>query len=331
MLRKSISLVLFVLFVVLSCAATAFAEDRKKVLVIESYHADYAWDVSLLQGIRRGLGKDVEIFTFQMNTKRLPREQFQARAEAAFAYYREVKPDLVMLSDDNAAQLLGRRLVAEGIPIVYLGINGNPRNYGLSNSSNVLGVLERPLVQRSIMLLSELSSEIKQVLILFDDSTTSYEIARTMLNGETEFTLYGIECELVGVTFFENWKQVVLESGKNGFDAILLGTYHTLLGQNGTVVNEDIVMQWINEHTPVPLFALWDFSIGKGKAAAGFMLRGEDQGYAAAMLARSFFNGTQATAKLLTIEPSLVFSHYELERWKLNPDLKRQRKIVWVD
>jgi len=331
MLRKPISLVLFVLFASLVCVATAAAEDRKRVLVIESYHADYAWDVSLLRGIRRGLGKDVEVFTFQMNTKRLPREQFQARAEAAFAYYREVKPDLVMLADDNAASLLGRRFVEQKVPLVYLGINGNPRNYGLHNSPNVLGVLERPLVKRSIMLLSSMSSDIRRVLVLFDDSTTSFEIAHTMLNDETEFTLYGVECELVRATFYSAWQRLVLESKRNGYDAILLGVYHTLLSEDNSVVHEDVAMQWLNANSPVPIFALWDFSIGKGKATAGFMLRGEDQGYAAALLARSFFNGTQETARLITIEPSLVFSRFEMERWHLKADAFSSRKILWVE
>jgi hypothetical protein len=329
MLRKLILLALLVL--VVSYAEPAVAEDHKTVLVIESYHADYAWDVSLLRGIRKGLGEGVQVLTFQMNTKRLPRRQFQERAEAAYAYYSEVKPDLVMLADDNAASLLGRRFVELKVPLVYLGINGNPRNYGLYNTPDVLGVLERPLVKRSIMLLSSMSSDIRRVLVLFDDSTTSYEIVHTMLNDETEFTLYGVECELVRATFYSSWKHLVLESKRNGYDAILLGVYHTLLSEDNTVVHEDVAMQWLNANSPVPIFALWDFSIGKGKAAGGFMLRGEDQGYAAAMLARSFFNGTQESARLVTIEPSLVFSRFEMERWHLKTDAFTGRKIIWVE
>lgn len=322
---------LLIVVLLLSCIATSQAGEQKKVLVVESYHADYAWDMSFMRGIRKGLGDLAELYTFQMNTKRLPRDKFPARAEAAFDYYKQLKPDLVMLADDNAASLLGRRFVAERIPLVYLGINGNPRNYGLHNAPNVLGVLERPLVKRSVMLLSTLSPEIRRMLILFDDSTTSSEIINTLLSGETEFTLYGVECEFVRATFYRNWKQLVVESKQNGYDAILLGTYHTLLSDDSNVVHEDEAMKWLNANSPVPLFALWDFSIGKGKAAAGFMLRGEDQGYAAAMLAKSFFSGTQETTKLITIDPSLVFSRSEMERWHLSADSLSNRKIVWVD
>ncbi len=329
-MRVAITMIMLC-FLLQGMVVQADAADQKKVLVIESYHADYDWDVSYMRGIRRALNGTAEVLSFQMNTKRLPREQFQARADEAYAYAEQVRPDLVMLGDDNAVSLLGRRFVKAGMPIVYLGVNGNPRNYGLHNQPNVLGVLERPLVQRSIMLLGNLSPSIREVLVLFDDSTTSHEVAYTMLNGETQFTLYGIACEMVRATFYENWQELVMESASRGYDAILLGTYHTLLDRDGKVVDEEEVIHWANEHSPVPLFGLWDFTIGRGKAAAGFMLRGEDQGYAAGQLVLSFFNGTHQTQKPMTIEPTLVFSRYEIDRWKLSADELRRWNIVWVD
>lgn len=326
--RMLASMILSIICIVSIAVA---ADTRKSVLVIESYHAEYEWDKSYMRGIHKGLDDIAMVHSFQMNTKRLPHSMFQQKADEAFAYFLESKPDLVMLADDNAAALLGARMVKANVPLVYLGVNGNPRAYGLHNAPKVLGVLERPLVKRSIKILSDLSPKIRQVLVLFDDSTTSYEVMRTMLNGEPEFSLYNVNCKMVRATFYASWQQEVQDVVKNGYDAILLGTYHTLRDDAGNVVHEDIALNWINEHSVVPLFALWDFTIKKGGAAAGFMLRGEDQGFAAAQLARSLFEGTQASAQNITIEPSLIFSRSEMSRWGLAPNATMRKRAVWVD
>lgn len=52
---------------------------------------------------------------------------------------------IVVLSDDNAIDLLAKRIAAAGTPgMVYLGVNANPRQNGLYGYHNITGVLERP-------------------------------------------------------------------------------------------------------------------------------------------------------------------------------------------
>jgi len=305
--------------------------SRPLVLVIESYHAEFQWDKSYLAGIRAGLGDGVDLHSFQMDTKRLPREQFLDQAEAAFAFYHELKPDLVILGDDNAAALLGSRLVGEGVPVVYLGVTGNPRGYGLYGAPNVLGVLERPLVKRSVLLLSELRPGFRKVLALFDASTTAAAVMADLLDGEEHFYVENAECRIHLVASYHEWQEMVLHSAEEGYDAILLGTYFTLHAQDGDVVADEAVMSWMHAHSPVPYFALWDFSIGAGKAAGGFVMRGEEQGRAAASLARALLEGDQGGAVPQATQPVLVFSKKEMARWGIVPDPKTQERMLWVE
>jgi hypothetical protein len=89
------------------CAARAAAAT---ILVIQSYHAEYAWDAEWLQTLRLRLTPEHTLLTFELDTKRLPREEFAARAGLAMDAYRRHAPDVVVLADDNACRLLGRSL-----------------------------------------------------------------------------------------------------------------------------------------------------------------------------------------------------------------------------
>lgn len=304
---------------------------QKTVLVIESYHADYDWDISYMRGIRKGLNKIATITTFQMNTKRIPPAAFPAKADEAFAFFKHTRPDLVILADDNAAALLGKRLVQEGVPLVYLGITANPRRYGLHGVSHVLGVLEKPLIKRSIHIISDISAQFTEVLVLLDDSTTSREVVSDLLNNEKHFKLHGISGDVLLVSFFSEWKQRVLSAKKLGYDVLLLGTYHTLRNDDGSPVHESQAMAWLHANSPIPVFALWDFSIGRGKATGGFVLRGEDQGYAAAQMAIRLLNGTQDSAIPITTLPLLLLSRHEMQRWGLTATPSIRRRATWVD
>ena len=85
-----------------------------------------------------------------MDNKRLPKEQFAERADLAWKYIQSQAPQLVILADDNAVNLLHQRLNDSLIPVVYLGVNMNPREYHLNEHKRFTGVIERPLLRRSL-------------------------------------------------------------------------------------------------------------------------------------------------------------------------------------
>lgn len=100
--RTRIRATLTLLAGLLYCA-TLLAESRQ-ILVIESYHAEYPWDQSYLAGLRDKL-PGYQIHTFEMDTKRLPKSEFDTQAEKAWRRFEEIRPELVVLGDDNAVKL----------------------------------------------------------------------------------------------------------------------------------------------------------------------------------------------------------------------------------
>ena len=67
---------------------------QNKILIIESYHSDYAWDKSYIEGIEGVLGNNYTVTKFQMDTKRVPKEKFQQKAEA---YQGRLSPDCMAI------------------------------------------------------------------------------------------------------------------------------------------------------------------------------------------------------------------------------------------
>ncbi|MBU2300063.1 MAG: hypothetical protein KKG39_17320, partial [Gammaproteobacteria bacterium] len=120
--------------------------NAAKVVVIESYHQGYQWDQEYSRAINDTLSPLHDVSYFEMNTKRIPKEQFGERADLAWKYIQSQVPQLVILADDNAVNLLHQRLNDSLIPVVYLGVNMNPRAYHLNEHKRFTGVIERPLL-----------------------------------------------------------------------------------------------------------------------------------------------------------------------------------------
>lgn len=57
-----------------------------------------------------------------MNTKRVPAREYSVAAERAFQAYQQLKPDLVVLGDDNALYYLLPKLYNEPSRLFSLGL-----------------------------------------------------------------------------------------------------------------------------------------------------------------------------------------------------------------
>lgn len=255
-----------------------------EILVISSYHPEYLWDQSYNASLVANLKGEHHISHFYMDTKRRPAEEFDQIAERALAYYNQVKPDLVVLGDDNAINYLATSIASLGTPVVFLGMNENPRHKGFVGHPKITGVLERPLLKRNISEMSQLMGGIKKALVLFDSSNVALTAIEDEFKTQTELRVgqTRVNSQLLGD--YDLWQEAVLNARQNGYQAIFIGLYHTLIDEQGHHVDERQVLEWTSAHSPVPLFCFWEFTVGKGKAIGGLVLDGHDQGAKAAEL-----------------------------------------------
>ncbi|WP_176452620.1 ABC transporter substrate-binding protein [Aeromonas sp. A35_P] len=304
-----------------------------EILVISSYHPEYLWDQSYNASLVANLKGEHHISHFYMDTKHRPVEEFDQIAEQALAYYHQVKPDLVVLGDDNAINYLATSIASLGTPVVFLGMNENPRNKGFVGHPKITGVLERPLLKRNISEMSQLMGGIKKALVLFDSSYVALTAIEDEFKTQTEL-LVGqtrVNSQLIGD--YDLWQEAVLNARQNGYQAIFIGLYHTLIDEQGRHVDERQVLEWTSAHSPVPLFCFWEFTVGKGKAIGGLVLDGHDQGAKAAELVNAILDGAQPKnlAPRAALRGEYVFSKSELARWQLTLPDKWRYKILWRD
>jgi len=305
---------------------------NKSILIIESYHSEYPWDASYIEGIKEGLKGDYELLTYQMDTKRILKSEYEKSAQKAWDFYLEKKPALVFIGDDNALNYLGQKFTTVETPVVFLGINNNPRAYGVDAKPNITGILERPLLKRSIIEMRKIM-ELKKVLVLFDSGTTSQVTFKEVFSGKEKTNLSGIDTHMKLIGSWETWQETVKSAKSEGFDALVIGLYHTIVDKNNTHIDAEKVLSWTSENTPIPPFAFWDFAVGPGKAIGGLTLFGKTQGLAAAEIANKILDGTSPDKIPVTQgkKGKLLFSKSQLEKFNITLPKDMATKATLMD
>lgn len=322
-MRKTIA------FLLLAGLGAAWAGPRD-ILVVESYHREYAWDHAYRQALSGQLGQQYALEFFEMDTKRLPVERHADMARKALMRVRALHPALVILGDDAAVKYLGPLLEPLGMPGVYLGMNANPRSYKLKNMT---GVLERPLIKRSIVFIREVVPAAKKMLLLFDDGLTARITLEEFFGSQPSLDVDGIQVDLQMCSTVEAWKKAVRQAASNGYQVTIAGLYQTLRRPGGAVADAEEVIAWTSANTPVPLFALWDFAVGPDKAVGGLVLSAAEQGKTAATLALQILEGKADPSTMLPVtarQGDFIFSKSQLARFRLAlpPDIASQARLL---
>jgi len=117
--------------------------QAKECVYINSYHTGYAWSDKIEATVKDKLKGYCNVHVFRMDTKRHTSEAFgQQKALEAKALIEKVKPDVVIVSDDNASKyLVAPYYKNSSIPFVFCGINWTAKAYGYPYD-NATGMIE---------------------------------------------------------------------------------------------------------------------------------------------------------------------------------------------
>ncbi|MDP2507138.1 ABC transporter substrate-binding protein [Oceanobacter sp. 3_MG-2023] len=291
-----------------------------QIAVIESYHPEYEWDAQYLKAIDDSLGKIHQIQTYSLDTKRLTRDNWPIRAQQILERVKAQKPAVALIGDDNALELMGESLQALGIPIVFLGINGGPEQHPVLLKKGVTGVQERPFFDQSIRHIRKMVSNPDRFLILADDSPTMRSTIQERFGDQRKETIHGSEVDILLTNDRDTWLNAITNGKSNGYAAVIVGTYHTIRDGQGVRADPTDLMQMAHSSSSLPIFALWDVFIGKGKAAGGFTVSAYNEGRHAARLVKLLLNGT-AIDKLPHTQSQKgehVYSESGLQHWNLH-------------
>jgi len=139
-------------FLPLICIQGNAAHEKKRLLIINSYHKGYEWSDIIEDVIVEYFNKyapgEVEIKITYMDTKRNNSEKFAQNAGLEMKkLINSWKPDVVIGSDDSASKYVIAPYFLNGnIPFVFCGLNDDPASYGFPGT-NVTGLRESDLVE----------------------------------------------------------------------------------------------------------------------------------------------------------------------------------------
>ena len=296
------------------------AANASTVAVVQSYSADYRWDAQYLKAIDDTLGRQHRIERFELDTKKLPRQHWPDRANQVLEQLRKLQPGVVILGDDNALSLLGEAVVKLNIPVVFLGVNGGPEQHPILHHAQVTGILERPFFKKSIRHLRKVLTRRERFLILMDDSPTMRNAVQETFGDRRQVTVYGSVLDILLTNSKARWLQAMQRAKSAGYDAVIIGTHHTIRDVRDRYVPPSELMATALAQTEVPIFSFWDIFIGPKQAVGGFTVSAYSEGANAARLAGLILKGIPAASlsRFQSLSGEYVYSRSGMERWGLS-------------
>jgi PAS domain S-box-containing protein len=310
---------LALLVAVLACllwVQAASAQDKKRVLVLHSYHKGLAWTDEEDLGVASVL-KDlpqVEVFTEYMDTKRVPTADDEPRlVELLARKYSRIPIDVVIASDDDAFQfMLSRReRLFPAAPVVFCGVNFFDDSMLSGKRAFFTGVVEAYDVRNTLRTALTLHPGAYRIVVINDRSSTGLANRKILSEVLPEFE------KRVSVVSLDDLDMEDLLARVRGLapgDIVLLMTFNRDKSGRAFDYNESLAM--IAAQSKAPIYGVWDFYLGKG-IVGGLLVSGFDQGRVAAEMALRLLSGEKA-ADIPVVKESpnrYMFDHTQLRRF----------------
>lgn len=259
-----------------------------KVLVVMSYEEDFPWSREVKAGVESVLAELCELEFFYMNTKTNIEEGYK-KAEQAYEFYLEYKPDGVITVDDNAQFMFVLPYLKEKVktPVVFCGVNADPEKYGYP-AENVTGVLERGHIRESIAFLQELIPAVRTISYMARESPTGQAVLAQAKDGESTYSMESKHF-LLPSTLEE---AIAMVAGiKQDTDVLFLATMQGIKGKNGEALSEKEVIPIIASTFGKPVISDNAYDMKYGMLCA-LAVSGEEQGVKAGRKLLEALQGT---------------------------------------
>lgn len=277
-----------------------FTEDRPiKIFWLDSNNMEDFMAAENIQAFKSTLeeeGIDFEMEEFHLNAmKETSVEVLTEAGKEAMKMIDEYHPDLIYATDDNAQVYAAVNYANTNTPLVFSGMNKEPKDYGYDKAKNVAGVLEREHFIESAEMLKEIYPNVKKVAVVMDQ-TAHFE---GMFNRMKEESKEIPDIEFIGwhrIFYFEDFKQVVLDY-QDKADALIMPYINSLRDEEDNRVPVPEIRTWLIENNKLPDVSFWRFVIGEG-ALAGYEVSFTEQGSAAAEIAKKILINGETPSKI---------------------------------
>lgn len=312
---------IMMLLIVCILVSSSFADDKKHVLILNSYHQGYKWTDEATQGVIEGIGAnnrtDLKFYIEYMGAKWVYDQQYFDQLHSIYkAKFKNIHFDAIVAIDNDAFDFLKhfRDDTFGRVPVVFCGINWfKPED--LKGQTLYTGVNEDADVEANLDLMLKLHPQVKNVYIVVDLTTTGQivhqkarELAPKYQNRLTFHILDDIEIP-----------QLLNTVAHLADDSLVLLTVFQK-DKAGTFVEYSDLARMLSQNSRVPVYGLWDFNLGFG-IFGGMLTSGHAQGSSAGKMAMRILQGEKADSIPVIMEsPNRYrFDYTQMERFGIKP------------
>jgi signal transduction histidine kinase/ABC-type uncharacterized transport system substrate-binding protein len=266
------------------------ASAERQVLILNSYHPQYAWTDALVRGALDELGTvvpDENIHVEYMDLRRMLDDQVYLGSFERLMVdkYRGRAPAVILASDDGATRFLLERRAAlfPGAPVVFCGVNSIDRAE-LEAAPAMTGILEGLEIEGNLRLIQRLHPGVTRIVLLAD---------RTSLGRGMTDAARATPADVVRASI-EIWDDLSIGELRQRVAAASVDTAFLLLAihrdRDGVYFSFDRELPGLTASSRAPMYAMFGMLIGSG-VVGGLMNDPEQHGRAAAAMARRVLAG----------------------------------------
>lgn len=297
--------------------------DPKNVLFISSFSLSYPSVESQIDGIREGLGDDVNIFCEFMDTKTIFNDTYIAKFYDYINYkYSNIgNVDAVIAGDDNALQMVLRYRSGffRDIPVVFEAVDSESRAK-LAKSYGIPGIIEPSTIQDNLDLAVRLYPDASRIVAISDSSTTGKVLTAKLQAISRRYS--GRSIEIMNTSQLDR-REIISRTEQFGPDTILLFMTFNQDSTGKTYTNIE-ALRLIVAHASIPVFTLmWRDEGSLGGIGADFTAIGRKAG----QMTQEILDGTNPariesvsdTPKIAKFDAS-VMETYGIRKTELSKD-----------
>jgi len=305
------------------------SNESKTVLFLNSYHSGYKWSDDIYDGIKSVLNSDyvnIKLQVEYMDTQRVLDSQYLDSLIETYRYkFSDRTFDLIISSDDAAFEFLlnyGDELFPS-TPVVFCGVNYFEQEI-LKENPLYTGVIEGFDISSTIDTAVELHPDTKKVYYVVDDTTTGVSIMKEFTNVMPEYKNKIDFIELGG----ENLDDIIDQVKILPEDSIILYLIY-FKDKKGNHYEYYEAVSKIEHNSSVPIYGVWDFSLGHG-IVGGKLTSGFYQGKTAADIALRIFSGERPSDIPVVTEKTTryEFDYKQMEKYGIDVASLPQNSII---
>ena len=333
-IKKYMSLLLLIIVLISSVIPPISAQGitKKSVLVLNSYHKDYKWSDNIVEGITSVFGpnaRNINVQVEYMDTHRISDSNYIYQLSETYKYkFREKKFDVIIASDDPAFAFLLKYhdQLFPNTPVVFCGVNYFDDSM-LAGQNLFTGVVEGQDIKSTLDLALQLHPATKNIYVINDNTMTGKSIEKTLQETIPQFK------DRVNFISLEEYdmQEIKKKVAQLPLDSLILFLifFQDISGHKFSYAES---ISQISANSTVPIYGVWDFSLGDG-LVGGMLSSGYYQGELAANLAQRILQGEHpADIPIVKNSPNhYMFDSNQMKRFSIKSSDLPQESIIIND